>query len=128
MGNQQRRNALPGNEMKIPPSISIGGQDVEIVIEKDLAEYGLFCLDDMRITLRSADADIMESTLRHEMMHAAFAIGGIAHCKPFEDMEEGAVRCLENIFFPAWERVVAKPKRKTKCTKNSSLPPITTVA
>jgi hypothetical protein len=39
--------------MKIPPSISIGGQEVEIVIEKDLAEYGLFCLDDMRITLRS---------------------------------------------------------------------------
>jgi hypothetical protein len=114
--------------MKIPPSISIGGQEVEIVIEKDLAEYGLFCLDDMRITLRSADADIMESTLRHEMMHAAFAIGGIAHCKPFEDMEEGAVRCLENIFFPAWERVVAKPKRKTKCTKSSSSLPIITGA
>ena len=102
--------------------------DFKDLDKKDLAEYGLFCLDDMRITLRSADADIMESTLRHEMMHAAFAIGGIAHCKPFEDMEEGAVRCLENIFFPAWERVVAKPKRKTKCTKNSSSQPITTVA
>jgi hypothetical protein len=114
--------------MKIPPSISIGGQEVEIVIEKDLAEYGLFCLDDMRITLRSADTDIMVSTLRHEMMHAAFAIGGIAHCKPFEDMEEGAVRCLENIFFPAWERINTKPKRKTKCTKSSSSLPITTGA
>jgi len=114
--------------MKIPPSISIGGQEVEIVVEKDLAEYGLFCLDDMRITLRSADTDIMASTLRHEMMHAAFAIGGIAHCKPFEDMEEGAVRCLENIFFPAWERINTKPKRKTKCIKSSSSLPITTGA
>ena len=100
--------------MKIPPSVSIGGQEVEIVIEKDLAEYGLFCLDDMRITLRSADTDIMESTLRHEMMHAAFSIAGISHSKTFEDMEECVVRCLENIFFPAWERVIAKPKRKTK--------------
>jgi hypothetical protein len=100
--------------MKIPPSVSIGGQEVEIVIEKDLAEYGLFCLDDMRITLRSADTDIMESTLRHEMMHAAFSIAGISHSKTFEDMEECVVRCLENIFFPAWERMIAKPKRKTK--------------
>jgi hypothetical protein len=78
--------------MKIPPSVSIGGQEVEIVIEKDLAEYGLFCLDDMRITLRSADTDIMESTLRHEMMHAAFSIAGISHSKTFEDMEECVVR------------------------------------
>lgn len=107
-------HALSKYAMKIPPSVSIGGQEVEIVIEKDLAEYGLFCLDDMRITLRSADVDIMESTLRHEMMHAAFSIAGISHSKTFEDMEECVVRCLENIFFPAWEKVIAKPKRKTK--------------
>jgi len=29
-------------------------------------------------------------------------------------MEECVVRCLENIFFPAYERMIAKPKRKTK--------------
>ena len=107
-------HAFSKHAMKIPPSVSIGGQEVEIVIEKDLAEYGLFCLDDMRITLRSADTDIMESTLRHEMMHAAFSIAGISHSKTFEDMEECVVRCLENIFFPAYERMIAKPKRKTK--------------
>ena len=106
--------ALSSHAMKIPPSVSIGGQEVEILVEENLAEYGNFCLDDMRITLRSADADIMESTLRHEMMHAAFSIAGISHSKTFEDMEECVVRCLENIFFPAWERVIAKPKRKTK--------------
>ncbi len=111
---EPRWATFPSYAMKIPPSVSIGGQEVEIVIEKDLAEYGLFCLDDMRITLRSADVDIMESTLRHEMMHAAFSIAGISHSKTFEDMEECVVRCLENIFFPAWERVIAKPKRKTK--------------
>ncbi len=114
MVNWEGCDAFPKYAMKIPPSVSIGGQEVEIVIEKDLAEYGLFCLDDMRITLRSADTDIMESTLRHEMMHAAFSIAGISHSKTFDDMEECVVRCLENIFFPAWERVIAKPKRKTK--------------
>jgi hypothetical protein len=48
------------------------------------------------------------------MMHAAFSIAGISHSKTFEDMEECVVRCLENIFFPAYERMIAKPKRKTK--------------
>ncbi len=98
--------------MKIPSSVWIAGQKIEISIEDNLAEYGQFCLDDMKITLRNTDVDIMESTLRHEMIHAAFAISGISYCKPFEDMEEAVVRCLENTFFPAWAKLLAKPKRK----------------
>jgi hypothetical protein len=87
---------------------------VKIAIVENLEDFGSFDLDRMVISVRKGPYKTMLETIRHEMTHAAFAIGGIAHCKPFEEVEEGVVRCLENIFFPAWEKVIAKPKRKTK--------------
>jgi hypothetical protein len=49
------------------------------------------------------------STLRHEMVHAALAIGGVAFSESME--EEAIVRCMDELFFPAWDRV-AKRYRK----------------
>jgi hypothetical protein len=46
------------------------------------------------------------------MMHAAFAIGGIGHCKPFEEVEEGVVRCLDHLFFPSWNRLLQQQPTK----------------
>jgi len=105
MGYWQGRHARTGIEMNIPKHIHIGGLRVKIVIVENLEDFGSFSLDDLTISLRKGDIKEMTDTLRHEMMHAAFAIGGIAHCKPFEEVEEGVVRCLDHLFFPAWKKL-----------------------
>ena len=92
--------------MNFPKHIHVGGLKVKIVIAENIEEYGNFSLDDLTITLRNGDIKVMLDTLRHEMMHAAFAIGGIGHCKPFEEVEEGVVRCLDHLFFPSWNRLL----------------------
>jgi hypothetical protein len=98
--------------MTIPKHIQVGGLRVKINIVENLEEYGNFSLDDLTITLRNGDIKVMLDTLRHELMHAAFAIGGIAHCKPFDEVEEGVVRCLDHIFFPAWAKIQKQPKKQ----------------
>ena len=103
---------FPSYAMNFPKSIQIGGLKVKIVIAENIEEYGNFSLDDLTITLRNGDIKVMLDTLRHEMMHAAFAIGGIGHCKPFEEVEEGVVRCLDHLFFPAWAKLQQQPKKQ----------------
>lgn len=98
--------------MKIPKSVTIGGQRISISVEDNLAEYGQFCLDNMKIILRNTDPETMQLTLRHEMIHAAFAISGLSYSKSFDDIEESVVRCLENTFFPAWTKLTSKTRRR----------------
>lgn len=98
-------HAFSKYEMNIPKHIHIGGLRVKIAIVENLEDFGSFSLDDLTISLRKGHIKEMTDTLRHEMMHAAFAIGGIAHCKPFEEVEEGVVRCLDHLFFPAWGKL-----------------------
>lgn len=88
------RNAFPIDDMR---SIDIGGHTIKVVIDPTIEEYGLFDLDRMTITLRNYD----EVTLRHELVHAALRIGGVAFCDNFP--EEAVVRCMDHLFFPAWE-------------------------
>jgi hypothetical protein len=85
----------------IPKSIRIGGRQVKITIVEDLEEYGNFHEDTLTIQLKKADAETMRVTLRHELMHAALSISGIAYIDRLP--EEAIVRCFDNIFFPAWE-------------------------
>lgn len=44
--------------------------------------------------------------LRHEMRHAALDMAGLSYCEKME--EEAVVRCLDNLFDPAWAWVVAR--------------------
>ncbi len=98
--------------MTIPKHIQVGGLRVKINIIENLEDFGNFSLDDLTINLRKGDIKVMLDTLRHELMHAAFAIGGIAHCKPFEEVEEGVVRCLDHLFFPAWKKLQQTKTKK----------------
>ena len=83
----------------IPGHITIGGKRIEVIEDLDLAEYGTFSPDEWVIHIGlSARANPLE-TLRHEMIHACFAIAGISHLRRFE--EEAVVRCLDNLLFPA---------------------------
>ena len=85
--------------------IFIGGLRFEIVREH-IHEYGLMRFDEREIVISStvADVDVYITTLRHEMIHAALAISGISYLKKYE--EEPIVRAIENIFFPAWDRLM----------------------
>lgn len=87
----------------IPKSIRIGGRQVKITIVEDLEEYGNFTEDTLTIQLKKADAETMRVTLRHELMHAALSISGIAYIDRLP--EEAIVRCFDNLFFPAWEKL-----------------------
>ena len=105
-------DAFPSHTMNFPKHIHVGGLRVKIVIVENIEEYGNFSLDSLTITLRKGDIKVMTETLRHELMHAAFSIGGIAHCAPFEEVEEGVVRCLDHLFFPAWNKLQTKPTKQ----------------
>jgi hypothetical protein len=102
--------------MKIPKHIHVGGLRVKIAIVENLEDFGSFSLDDLTISIRKGHIKEMTDTLRHEMMHAAFAIGGIAHCKPFEEAG-GVVRCLNHLFFPAWGELQQTKINKTMNAK-----------
>tara|TARA_R100001443_G_scaffold116619_1_gene137611 strand:+ start:839 stop:1141 length:303 start_codon:yes stop_codon:yes gene_type:complete len=99
--------------MTIPKVITIGGQKVKVKFEpfKDYGGYtfGQYFHDDKLIQLNTdlTDEDIIE-TLRHEMMEASLLISGVGFSERYE--QEAVVRCMEEIFFPAWESAFKKIK------------------
>lgn len=89
--------------MKIPGFISIGGLDFRIIL-REMPDCGQMHFDKREIWISAtlSNQDAME-TLRHEMLHAALYISGHTFAEKFE--EEPIVRALENIFFPAWQKL-----------------------
>ena len=98
--------------MNFPKHIHVGGLKVKIIIVENLEDFGSFDLDRMVISVRKGPTKEMNDTLRHELMHAAFAIGGIGHCEPFTQVEEGVVRCLDHLFFPSWNKLLQQQSIK----------------
>lgn len=65
---------------------------------------GQYRSDDREIVLSGktvSKASSLRETLRHEMLHAALDIAGISYMKHYD--EETIVRCIDNIFHPAWD-------------------------
>jgi hypothetical protein len=90
--------------MNIPKQVTIGGQKVKIAWGELDDCYGTYDHSRRKITLdkKLTDGDVLP-TLRHELMHAAFDISGLSFCESWE--EEAVVRCMEQVFFPAYERI-----------------------
>jgi hypothetical protein len=72
--------------------------------------YGQFTFDDRLIEI---DRDHLKDdpggaleTLRHEMMEAALLLTGVGFMEKYD--QEPVVRAMEQAFFPAWERLLAK--------------------
>lgn len=90
-----------------PPSVvSIGGKAITIRIDPKLEAWGEYHADDAEIVLAARTLErksTLRETLRHEMIHAALDICGISYLERYE--EESIIRCLENVFFPAWHNV-----------------------
>jgi hypothetical protein len=94
---------MPANP---PTEINIGGRTIAIRIDPKLEAWGEYHGDDAEIVLAArtlAKQSSLRETLRHEMLHAALDISGLSYLERFE--EEAVVRCIENIFHPAWEKV-----------------------
>lgn len=89
--------------MTLPKSIMMGGHRIKIQVLDDFEDYGQYHTDKELIQLRKMPIDLMASTLRHEMIHAALHLGGVSYMEKYD--EESIVRCLDSIFWPSWEKV-----------------------
>ena len=95
--------------MNIPKSITMAGIRVRIKF-RDLGDddcYGIYSHRRKLITIyKTLKGKELLETIRHEMIHAALGISGLAFCEAYE--EEAIVRCMDEIFFPAWERFLKR--------------------
>jgi hypothetical protein len=96
--------------MTIPKKISIGGIAFKVRFVKfDDDDYGKMDFDQRLILLNQAmknNLPMTIETLRHEMIHAALAVGGVSFAVEYD--EEVIVRCLDSIFFPAWDKLTKR--------------------
>ena len=90
-----------------PPSVvSIAGKPITIRIDPKLESWGEYRADDEEIVLAARTLErksTLRETLRHEILHASLDIAGLSHLTVYQ--EEAIVRCIDNIFHPAWEKV-----------------------
>ena len=96
--------------MTIPKKISIGGIAFKVRFVKfDDDDYGKMDFDQRLILLNQSmrnNLPMTIETLRHEMLHAALAVGGVSFAVEYD--EEVIVRCLDSIFFPAWDKLTKR--------------------
>lgn len=95
--------------MKLPKTISVAGQRIKVIL-CDLDDcYGMY--DHERRVIRidkSMDQKNALLTLRHELMEASLFLSGVGFCEKFE--QEAVVRCMEEVFFPAYARLLKNYK------------------
>jgi len=98
---------------------NIGGRQFTAVPCELGEDHGQMCFDKAQIKLshilKPGTRDFRD-TVRHEMVHAAFAMAGLDHVLK-DGQEEAVVRCLENIFFPAWDGVPKELRELTAGNK-----------
>ena len=93
--------------MKLPNSVEIGGMTFRIIVRETTDCWGMFNFDEQLIIVgkRAMQAPkTAAETLRHEMLHAALYVAGVAFMDDYQD--EPIVRAIENLFFPAWEKTL----------------------
>jgi len=93
--------------MKIlpPTSVNIGGRTITIRIDSKLEAWGEYHSDDREIIIAARTLEkksTLRETLRHEILHASLDIAGLSHLTVYQ--EEAIVRCIDNIFYPAWDK------------------------
>jgi hypothetical protein len=90
-------------------SVSIAGYRIPVRV-KDLDDcYGRYLPDAKVIEIdrgTTKDAKLLRETLRHEMVEASLYLSGVAYSDTYS--QEPIVRALDELFWPAWEKVSAK--------------------
>lgn len=104
--------------------LMVAGQPVELRIVEGMEDFGLYEHDKATIHI---NADLVGNdkefftTVRHELLHAALSISGVSFALS-SGTEEQIVRCIDQIFFPAYERMiedalkwaVKQPRKRSK--------------
>ena len=95
--------------MTVPKSITVGGVRVRIRLG-DLGDddcYGTYSHRRKLITIdKTLKGKDLHDTIRHEMLHASLAVSGLSYSESYE--EEAIIRCMDEIYFPAWERFLKR--------------------
>jgi len=91
--------------MTLPKQIKIAGHNIKIRIGKLENAYGQYEHDSKTIWISDTvkDPKTKKNTLRHEIMEASLLLSGVAWCEKMET--EAVVRCMEEIFFPSWNKL-----------------------
>lgn len=96
--------------MGLPKTISIAGHRVKLHVVPLSGEdppYGLYFHDKKLIQInKKLKGKMLLDTIRHEMMEASLLLSGVGFLEAYE--QEAVVRCMEEIFFPAWESFLKK--------------------
>ena len=95
--------------MTVPKSITVGGVRVRSLLG-DLGDddcYGTYSHRRKLITIdKTLKGKDLHDTIRHEMLHASLAVSGLSYSESYE--EEAIIRCMDEIYFPAWERFLKR--------------------
>lgn len=95
---------------KWPKTIMVAGRRVRLLFCDLDDTYGQYKHDLKTIEISRAIPDSTKLiTIRHELMEAALLLSGVGFADRYE--QEPIVRCMEEIFFPAWDTFL---KRITK--------------
>ena len=91
--------------MELPKTVSIAGRRVKLALvpfNGDCPDYGLYLHDKKTIEINNTlKGKALIHTIRHEMMEASVLLSGVGWLENYD--QEAIVRCMEEIFFPAWE-------------------------
>ena len=100
--------------MTLPASIQIAGQRIKVILTDDLEDcYGCFCFEIKAIKLRrDLKGKLRLETLRHEMMEAALLLSGVGWGEKYD--QEQIVRCMDEVFWPAWEKLTKSLAMKAR--------------
>jgi len=89
--------------MGIPKSVKIAGHRIAIKRQPLDDCFGQYRHDERVILLNTMiSGEDLIVTLRHEMIEASLLLSGVGWCENYE--QEAVVRCMDEVFFPAWER------------------------
>ena len=103
--------------MKLPRNIGIGGRKIRVCYA-ELAHFGEFDYDEGVIRIANAiknNPKEVYETFRHELVEAALLLGGVGWQEIYD--QEPVVRALDNIFWPAWEKI--RPKLDAQLPKKA---------
>jgi hypothetical protein len=91
--------------VELPKTVSIAGRRVKLALvpfNGDSPDYGLYLHDKKTIEINNTlKGKALIHTIRHEMMEASLLLSGVGWLENYD--QEAIVRCMEEIFFPAWE-------------------------
>jgi hypothetical protein len=95
--------------MTLPKSIRMAGHTIEVAVDDTIPDFGHYDPDILRIAIRPGPPHVMQQTLRHEMLHAALSLSGIAYIEKLP--EEAIVRAMDTIFWPSYDALTTKRKK-----------------